>query len=175
MDKTAATATTTATGDAAGSSMPPENEAALRRVVELLFFAYRDFTADPDAILTEYGFGRAHHRAIYFVGRAPGITVSDLLTTLRITKQSLARVLNQLVSDGFIEQRADATDARRRCLFLTDAGTDLEARLSGVQFTRIERALAEATQSLGTSKAETANAFTTVLKAMLDDEDKGRF
>jgi DNA-binding MarR family transcriptional regulator len=80
-------------------------EDELREAMELLFFAYRDFTSEPDAVLAEYAFGRAHHRVIYFVGRHPGMTVSDLLGILRITKQSLSRVLGQLVRDGFIVQR----------------------------------------------------------------------
>ncbi len=80
-------------------------EEELRQGIELLFYAYRDFTAEPDAILAKYKFGRAHHRAIYFVGRYPGTTVSELLGILRITKQSLSRVLGQLVREGFVEQR----------------------------------------------------------------------
>lgn len=151
------------------------DEAALRRAVELLFFSYRDFIADPDAILATYGFGRAHHRAVYFVGRAPGITVSDLLTTLKITKQSLARVLNQLVRDGFIVQRTDDADARRRQLYLTNKGTELEAKLSGVQFDRIRAAYAAAAETLGLSESQIAETFAAVLKAMLDEEGRERF
>ncbi|HEC14832.1 MAG TPA: MarR family transcriptional regulator, partial [Rhodospirillales bacterium] len=79
----------------------------LRQALELLFYAYRDFTAEPDAILAKYGFGRAHHRVIYFVGRNRGITVSALLGILKITKQSLSRVLGQLLDEGFIEQKTD--------------------------------------------------------------------
>lgn len=163
----------------ARASAPPEDaapasaeEAELRRAVELLFYAYRDFTADPDAILAEYGFGRAHHRAVYFVGRAPGITVSDLLGTLRITKQSLARVLNQLLKDGFLVQRTDGADKRRRRLYLTPKGRDLESKLSGVQFDRIRRAYAAVGADAG---PDAAHAFTAVLKAMIDEPDRGRF
>lgn len=159
----------------AASAPDGGTEAALRRAVELLFFSYRDFTADPDAILGAYGFGRAHHRAIYFVGRSPGVTVSDLLGTLKITKQSLARVLNQLVKDGFVVQRTDAADARRRRLYLTNKGSDLEAKLSGVQFDRIQRAYARAAEILGVGEAETAAVFTAVLTAMLDEEGRERF
>ena len=88
----------------------------LRQGMELVFYAYRDFTAEPDAILAEYGFGRAHHRVIYFVGRNPGITVSDLLDILQITKQSLSRVLSQLVREEFITQRPGTHDRRQRLL-----------------------------------------------------------
>lgn len=157
--------TSAALQDAAPASA---EESELRRAVELLFYAYRDFTADPDAILADYGFGRAHHRAVYFVGRAPGTTVSDLLGTLRITKQSLARVLNQLLAEGFLVQRTDGTDKRRRRLYLTAKGRELEAKLSGVQFDRIRRAFAEA-------GADAAPAFAAVLKAMIDAPDKERF
>jgi DNA-binding MarR family transcriptional regulator len=86
--------------------------------VELLFFAYRDFTGDADAVLEEYGFGRAHHRVLHFVSRNPGLRVAQLLEILKITKQSLARVLKQLVDEGFIAQREGAEDraaAARHC------------------------------------------------------------
>src|SRR6516165_6068610 len=105
----------------------PEEE--LRQGIELLFYAYRDFTAEPDAILEEYGFGRAHHRVVHFVGRHPNMTVSELLGILRITKQSLNRVLGQLVRQGFIVQRHGARDRRQRLLELTDKGRELEQRL----------------------------------------------
>src|SRR5579871_1931215 len=85
-------------------------EEEVRLAIELLFFAYRDFTAEPDAILAKLGFGRAHHRVIYFVGREPGTTVNALLATLRITKQSLSRVLGQLIREGYIVQRTGTTD-----------------------------------------------------------------
>ena len=89
-------------------------EEELRQAMELLFFAYRDFTGEADALLADFGFGRAHHRVIYFVGRHPGMAVSELLGILKITKQSLSRVLGQLIDDGFILQRTDAADLRRR-------------------------------------------------------------
>ena len=108
-------------------------EEELRQAMELLFFAYRDFTGEPDKILADYGFGRAHHRVIYFVGRNPGITVSELLAILRITKQSLSRVLSQLVADGFIIQRPGLRDRRQRLLELTDKGRELENKLSEQQ------------------------------------------
>ena len=100
-------------------------EEELRQGIELLFFAYRDFTAEPDRILARYGFGRAHHRVIYFVGRHPSITVSELLGILNITKQSLSRVLGQLVREGFVSQRPGPQDRRQRLLTLTEKGEDL--------------------------------------------------
>ena len=115
---------------------------ALRDAMELLFFAYRDFTAEPDNILSDYNFGRAHHRVIHFVGRNPGITVSQLLGILRITKQSLSRVLRQLVSDGFVAQDAGLNDRRQRLLRLTDKGRALEIQVSEDQRQRIQRACA---------------------------------
>ncbi len=115
-------------------------EEELRRGIELLFYAYRDFTTEPDAILARYKFGRAHHRVIYFVGRNPGITVGELLVILRITKQSLSRVLGNLVRDGFIHARKGARDRRQRLLYLTDKGTELERQLTATQRARIARA-----------------------------------
>src|ERR1700685_4530214 len=104
-------------------------EQMVRQGIELLFYAYRDFTSEPDAMLARYGFGRAHHRVIYFVGRHPHMSVSDLLTVLRITKQSLSRVLSQLVRQGFIVQRPGNRDRRQRLLELTQKGVELERQL----------------------------------------------
>src|SRR6266478_5856300 len=104
-------------------------EEELRQGIELLYYAYRDFTAEPDAMLARYGFGRAHHRVIYFVGRHPEMTVTALLAILRITKQSLSRVLSQLVHQGFIIQRAGQRDRRQRLLELTQKGIELERLL----------------------------------------------
>src|SRR5271168_5511863 len=106
------------------------DEDAVRDGIELLFFAYRDFTAEPDAILAKWKFGRAHHRVIYFVGRHPQISVTDLLGILKITKQSLSRVLGQLVKEGYIVQRPGLRDRRQRLLELTDKGQELERQLS---------------------------------------------
>src|ERR1700761_7730364 len=106
---------------ASDAASAPEEE-AVRQAIELLFYAYRDFTAEPDAILEEYGFGRAHHRVVHFVGRHPSMTVSELLAILRITKQSLNRVLSQLLREGFIVQRPGLRDRRQRLLELTAAG-----------------------------------------------------
>ena len=106
-------------------------EEELRRGIELMYFAYRDFTGEADSILAEQDMGRAHHRAIYFVGCHPGMRVSDLLAILNITKQSLSRVLSTLVTDGYIIQKTGAGDRRQRLLYLTEKGIALEARLIG--------------------------------------------
>ena len=108
-------------------------EEELRRGIELMFFAYRDFTGEADSILAERNMGRAHHRAIYFIGRHPGITVSNLLTILCITKQSLSRVLSGLMRDGYVIQRLSANDRRQRLLHLTQAGIALESKLTSVR------------------------------------------
>ncbi len=113
-------------------------------MVELLFFAYRDFTAEPDAILEALGFGRAHHRVLHFVNRNPGLRVADLLDVLKITKQSLARVLKELVGQGYVEQTAGARDRRERRLNLTALGRQLAGRLLDIQTRRIEAALVAA-------------------------------
>jgi DNA-binding MarR family transcriptional regulator len=109
--------------------------------IELLFFAYRDFISDPDAVLLAYGFGRAHHRVIHFVNRQPGIRVADLLDILKITKQSLGRVLKQLLDGGFIEQVQGPQDRRQRLLYPTEAGRALALRLLAPQERRIGAAL----------------------------------
>ena len=110
-------------------------------LIELLFFAYRDFVSDPDEILAEFGFGRAHHRVVHFVGRDPGMTVQQLLDILRITKQSLARVLKQLIDGGFISQRTGETDRRQRLLYTTDKGKTLAKQLVDMQARRLRNAL----------------------------------
>jgi DNA-binding MarR family transcriptional regulator len=112
-------------------------------LIELLFFAYRDFTRDPDDILAEYGFGRAHHRVLHFVNRNPGMRVTELLDILRITKQSLGRVLKQLVDTGYIEQRPGRADRRQRLLYATEKGRSLALRLAEPQSRRIHHALRE--------------------------------
>jgi DNA-binding MarR family transcriptional regulator len=139
----------------------------LREAIELLFFAYRDFTGEADAILEDYGFGRAHHRIIYFVGANPGITVGDLLSILKITKQSLSRVLSQLVEEAFIEQREDKEDRRRRRLYLSDKGTSLERLLTDQQSRRI----AEAYRLAG---ADAVAGFRTVLRGIINEQDRNR-
>ena len=112
-------------------------------LVELMFFAYRDFVADPDHMLDGLGFGRAHHRVLHFVGRNPGITVAGLLDILQITKQSLARVLKELISKGYIIQREGSEDRRQRLLNLTPLGEELRKKLMAPQIERFERALSE--------------------------------
>jgi len=124
----------------------PEDEAAavqepLLEMAELLFFAYRDFTSDPDLILNAIGFGRAHHRVIHFVNRNPGIRVSELLDILRITKQSLGRVLKQLIDTGYIRQQQGPQDRRQRLLFTTGKGRRLAAELASPQCGRIQEAI----------------------------------
>jgi len=126
----------------AASRQPVEEE--VRQGIELLFFAYRDFTAEPDAILVRYGFGRAHHRVIHFIGRHPQMTVTELLGILRITKQSLSRVLGQLIRQEFILQRPGPHDRRQRRLELTAKGHELERQLSEPQRARIANAYRQA-------------------------------
>jgi DNA-binding MarR family transcriptional regulator len=114
------------------------------QLIELLFFAYRDFTGDADAILAEYGYGRAHHRVLHFITRYPGLRVADLLLILNITKQSLARVLRQLVEGGLVLQSAGDRDRRERRLHVTPAGRTLMRQLESAQARRIRRAVAHA-------------------------------
>tara|TARA_B100000700_G_scaffold324834_1_gene432005 strand:+ start:1882 stop:2373 length:492 start_codon:yes stop_codon:yes gene_type:complete len=140
----------------------------LRQGMELVFYAYRDFTAEPDAILAAYGFGRAHHRVIYFVGRNPDITVSALLDILKITKQSLSRVLSQLVREKFITQRTGTRDRRQRLLELTEKGVNLEKRLSQNQRERI----AHAYRAAG---AEAVEGYRKVILGMINETDRAKF
>ena len=135
----------------------------LRQGIELMFFAYRDFTADPDRILEEYGYGRAHHRAIHFINRRPGLTVQGLLDILGVTKQSLNRVLRQLIADKMVASTVGADDRRQRLLTLTEAGAALEARLSEAQRARVRRAYAEA-------GPEAVAGFRRVLERMIEPE-----
>jgi DNA-binding MarR family transcriptional regulator len=149
---------------------PPKiTDEAVREGIELLFFAYRDFTAEPDAILAKYGFGRAHHRVVHFVGRHPQMTVGELLGILRITKQSLNRVLGQLVLRGFVVQHRGPDDRRQRLLELTDSGRELERRLSAPQRARVSAAYRAAGGSA-------VDGFRRVLLGILaDNEDRARF
>ena len=137
-------------------------------IIELLFFAYRDFVGDADHELEAFGFGRAHHRVLHFVHRYPGLKVADLLDVLRITKQSLGRVLKQLLDEGYIVQKTGNNDRRQRLLFATPKGEALVGKLAGLQTDRINRALGD----LGPSGADTVRQF---LRAMIDhdDPDKG--
>src|SRR5215213_7441320 len=144
-------------------------DAAVREGIELLFFAYRDFTAEPDAILAEYGFGRAHHRVVHFVGRHPQMTVGELLEILRITKQSLNRVLGQLLRQGLIVQHRGAQDRRQRLLELTERGRELERRLSEPQRARVAAAYRKA-------GAQAVEGFRKVLLGIIAaEEDRRRF
>jgi DNA-binding MarR family transcriptional regulator len=122
---------------------PTASDEDIIALIELLFFAYRDFVSDPDLILSRKGFGRAHHRVLHFVGRNPGLTVAQLLDILRITKQSLARVLKDLVRKGYVRQQAGPEDRRQRLLFLTSDGEALHRGLMTPQIARIRRALLE--------------------------------
>ena len=141
----------------------------IRQGIELLFFAYRDFTAEPDEILAEYGFGRAHHRVVHFVGRNPQVTVGELLGILRITKQSLNRVLGQLMRRGFIIQHRGAQDRRQRLLELTDSGRELEHRLSAPQRARVGSAYRKA-------GAQAVDGFRKILLGIIgSDADRRRF
>jgi two-component system phosphate regulon response regulator OmpR len=130
-------------------------------IIELLFFAYRDFVGDPDEVLSRLAFGRAHHRVLHFVNRNPGMKVADLLDILNITKQSLGRVLKQLVDQGFVVQKEGAQDRRQRLLYVTPKGETLALKLAGFQTTRIERAFAE----LGPGAHEAARRCSTLSRA----------
>jgi DNA-binding MarR family transcriptional regulator len=136
-------------------------EERIRQAQDLLFFAYRDFTNAADVVLEELGLGRAHHRALHFIGRNPGITVSDLLTILRITKQALARVLGTLMGEGYVAQAPGAADRRQRLLTLTPKGAALERRL----FERQRDCLAPALTSAG---ADAAAGFRAVMRGIMD-------
>src|SRR6476619_5702454 len=134
-------------------------------VIELLFFAYRDFIGDPDDVLAKFGFGRAHHRVLHFVNRNPGMKVAELLDILKITKQSLGRVLKQLVDQGYVVQKEGANDRRQRLLYVTAKGEALAMKLAGLQTGRINRAFAE----LAPHAHEAARRF---LTAMIDADGR---
>jgi DNA-binding MarR family transcriptional regulator len=147
----------------------PDDE-QIRQAMELLFFAYRDFVADPDKVLAAYespgaSLGRAHHRVIHFVGRNPGMTVAELLSILQITKQSLARVLRQLIDEGFIEQERGPEDARQRLLYLTDKGKAFEAALSGPQRARFRRVF-------GKAGPEASRSFLKLLLDLINEDER---
>ena len=142
-------------------------EEELRQAIELLFFAYREFTSEPDRMLAEIGLGRAHHRAIYFIGRNPGMTVTELLGILKITKQSLSRVLAELLAKDYVKQTPGTRDRRQRCLQLTDAGRALEQKLTEAQRQRIAQAYRQA-------GAEAVAGFRRVLLGIMDPADRKR-
>jgi len=142
-------------------AVPP----ALVTFAELFYFAYRNFTGDPDTILARYGFGRAHHRVLHFVHRNPGLKVAELLEILKITKQSLARVLKELREKGFISQRPGPDDLRERRLYLTPKGTRLADKLTELQVQRIAEALRQA----GAGADEVTRRF---LLAMIEPHER---
>jgi len=152
----------------AGSAHHGENllfltDEQLRQGIEAMFFAYRGFTADPDRILSDMAYGRAHHRAIHFINRAPGTTVNNLLNILGVTKQSLNRVLRTLIEDGLVESRVGKNDKRERHLFLTPDGRALEQTLSDAQRARMRMAFRDA-------GPDAVAGFRRVLEAMMDRE-----
>jgi DNA-binding MarR family transcriptional regulator len=151
----------TAQADAQGMAEPYFD------LIELLFFAYRDFVGDPDEVLEKLGFGRAHHRVLHFVNRNPGMKVAELLVVLKITKQSLGRVLKQLIDEGYVVQKAGANDRRQRLLYASAAGEALAMKLAGLQAVRIQRVLAD----LGPDSREAARRF---LAGMIDADDRER-
>jgi len=134
-------------------------------LIELLFFAYRDFVSDPDEVLAKLRFGRAHHRVLHFVNRNPGMKVAELLDVLKITKQSLGRVLKQLIDEGYVVQKEGANDRRQRLLYVSAAGEALAIKLAALQTARIARVLAE----LGPGAREGAKRF---LAGMIDAQDR---
>ena len=153
------------TGAAAPSKPLRRSDAELLAYAELLFFAYRDFTRDPDAILKDFGFGRAHHRVLHFVDRHSGLRVADLLDVLKITKQSLGRVLKQLIDKGYIVQRAGSSDRRERLLYPTASGRALLKRLAAPQLVRLSDALVAA----GPNAESQVRRF---LEAMINAEER---
>lgn len=153
----------TARRAATGEGLLFLTDAQLRQAIELMFFAYRGFTADPDKILENYAYGRAHHRALHFVNRHPGVTVSTLISILGVTKQSLNRVLRRLIEDALIEARVGRRDRRERNLHLTAKGKALEAELAEVQSARMRQAFREA-------GPEAVQGFRIVLEHMADPQ-----
>lgn len=148
-----------------GAAEPARAGEPVWDIIELLFFAYRDFVADADEVLSKFGFGRAHHRVLHFVNRHPGMTVADLLDILNITKQSLGRVLKQLVDEGYVLQREGAEDRRQRLLYVTAKGEALALKLADLQTERISRAFGE----YGAGAHDAAHRF---LAAMIDADNR---
>ncbi len=139
----------------------------LRQGIELMFFAYRGFTAEPDRILENYNYGRAHHRAMHFIARRPGLTVNQLLDILGVTKQSLNRVLRQLVDDGLVASQVGKQDRRQRNLTLTETGAALEAQLSATQRARMRKAYS-------TAGPEAVQGFRAVLEQIIEPDTRSR-
>ena len=151
-----------------GESLLFLTDEQLRKGIEAMFFAYRGFTADPDRILEGMDYGRAHHRALHFIHRSPGTTVSNLLSILGVTKQSLNRVLRTLVEDGLVEQRVGRQDRRERHLHLTEKGAALERELSDAQRARMRAAYRAA-------GPQAVQGFRQVLEAMMDPEMRRQY
>ena len=151
-----------------GESLLYLTDEQLRQGIEAMYFAYRGFTADPDRILTTMAYGRAHHRAIHFINRAPGTTVNNLLTILGVTKQSLNRVLRTLIEDGLVQSQVGTSDKRERHLYLTEEGVSLENRLSDAQRTRMRAAFRQA-------GPDAVSGFRQVLEAMMDTEMRRKY
>jgi len=143
------------------------NDKEIRKIIELVFFSYRDFTAGPDQILEKLNFGRAHHRVIYFVGKKEQITIKELLGVLKITKQSLSRVLNQLVKEGFIVV-STGLDKRTKNLSLTSRGIDLENELSTIQIQKIKKVINNFNQ-------KDIDGFKKILYEMIEIDNKKTF
>lgn len=142
-----------------------DDDAPAYDLIELFFFAYRDFVSEPDRILDRYGFGRAHHRVLHFVARNPGLTIAELLEILKITKQSLNRVLKELIEKDFVESRPGTVDRRQRLLFTTRAGADLGLELARLQSARVRRALADA-------PPQARAAISAYLLAMIEPDER---
>ena len=143
------------------------NEKEIRKIIELMFFAYRDFTSGPDQILEKIRFGRAHHRVIYFVGKQNNLTIKDLLKILQITKQSLSRVLNQLVKEKYIILSI-GEDKRTKRLTLSKKGLDLEKKLSDIQIDKISNVLKQFDEI-------DINGFKKILYSMINEKNKSKF
>ena len=139
----------------------------IRKIIELIFFSYREFTSGPDEILEKLNFGRAHHRVIYFVGKQKQITIRDLLSILKITKQSLSRVLNQLVKEKYILV-STGDDKRTKNLSLTNKGYELETKLSMIQIDKIKKIIKN-------EKEVDINGFKKILYKMIDEETQKKF
>ena len=152
-------------------NMPDINvsdESKLREAMELLYFGYRAFTSEGDHLLIADGFGRAHHRVLYFVGRESGMTVGTLLQTLQISKQALAPVLRQLIDKGLVDQQAGAVDKRERCLSLTSQGLALERAIAARQMTCLQKSFSEA-------GADAVEGFRQVMLGLVEEAQRSRF
>lgn len=157
-----------ADGTTEGETLLFLTDEQLRKGIEAMFFAYRGFTAEPDRVLADMEYGRAHHRALHFINRAPGTTVNNLLDVLGVTKQSLNRVLRTLIADGLVESRIGRQDRRERHLYLTPEGDELERKLSEAQRARMRAAYRAA-------GPEAVKGFRQVLEAMMDEPIRDQY